>query len=61
MIEMDIILGSKYVSPWRQEMICTSGAQVLIVVKSVLTNRGIVLEGMAWSLQLQLGEGGENL
>ena len=34
MIEIDIILGSKYESPRREEMICTSGAQVLTVVKS---------------------------
>ena len=44
MIEIDIILGSKYESPWREEMICTSGAQVLIVAKSVLANRGMFSE-----------------
>jgi hypothetical protein len=36
MIEIDIILGSKDVSPWREDMICMSGALVLIVAKSVL-------------------------
>jgi hypothetical protein len=25
MIEIDIILGSKYISPWREEMTCVSG------------------------------------
>ena len=62
MIEIDIILGSKYVSPWREEMICMSGALVLIVAKSVLANRGIVHGIMAWSIdgQLQLDDGGEN-
>jgi hypothetical protein len=56
MIEIDTILGCKYESPWREEMICTSGSQVLIVAKSVLA----VLVVMAWSLQLQLDDGGEN-
>jgi hypothetical protein len=60
MIEIDIILGSKYESPWREEMICTSGAQVLIVAKSVLANRGTVPGINAWSVQLQLDDGGEN-
>jgi hypothetical protein len=59
MIEIDNKLGSKYVSPWREERICTSGAQVLIVAKSVLANCGFV--GInAWSVQLQLDDGGEN-
>ena len=60
MIEIDIILGSKYESPWREEMICTSGAQVLIVAKSVLANHGNINWTMAWSVQLQLDDGGEN-
>jgi hypothetical protein len=48
--------------PWRKEMISMSGALVLIVAKSVLANRGIVLGIMAWSIdvQLQLDDGGEN-
>jgi hypothetical protein len=33
--------------PCRQEMICMSGTLVLIVAKSVLTNRGIVNGNMA--------------
>jgi hypothetical protein len=41
-------------------MICMSGALVLFVAKSVLANRGIVLGIKAWSLQLQLDDGGEN-
>jgi hypothetical protein len=49
MIEIDIILGSKYVPPWRQEMICTSGAIVLIIAKTVLANYGIN-GAMAWSI-----------
>jgi hypothetical protein len=61
MIKIDIILGSKDVSPWRKEMIWTSGALVLIVVKSVLVNLEIVLGIMAWSVQLQLHDGGENM
>jgi len=62
MIKIDIILGSKYASPWREEMICMSGALVLIVAKSVLTNRGIVNGTMAWGIDvhLQLDDGGEN-
>jgi hypothetical protein len=36
--------------PCRQEMICMSGTLVLIVAKSVLTNRGIVNGNMAWNL-----------
>jgi hypothetical protein len=48
--------------PWREEMICMSGTLVLIVAKSVLANRGIVLGIMAWSIdgKLQLDDGGEN-
>jgi len=59
MIKMDIILGSKYESPWRDGMICMSGALVLTVAKSVLANRGIVLGIMAWNIdgQLQLDDG----
>ena len=62
MIEIEIILGSKYGSPWRKDMICLSSAPVLIVAKSVLANRGIVLGIMAWSIdgKLQLDDGGEN-
>lgn len=62
MIEIDIKLGSKYVSSWRKQMICMSGTLVLKVVKSVLANRGIVLGIMAWSVdgQLLLDDGGEN-
>jgi hypothetical protein len=41
-------------------MICTSGAQVLIVAKSVLANRGIVFVNMAWSVQLLVDDGGDN-
>ena len=61
MIEIDIILGSKYKSPWRDGMICTSGAQVLIIGKSVLATCGIV-HGSWWSIdvQLQLDDGREN-
>jgi hypothetical protein len=61
MVEIDIILGSKYESPWREEMICTSGSQVLIVAKSVLANCGTILGIMAWSVRAQLDDGGENL
>jgi hypothetical protein len=61
MIEIYTIVGSKYVSPWMEEMICISGALVIIVAKSVLANRGIVHGIMAWSIQLQLDDGGENL
>ena len=60
MIKIDIILGSKDISPWREEMICMSGALVLIVAKSVLANRGIVNGIMSWKGQLQLDDGGEN-
>jgi hypothetical protein len=43
-------------------MICMSDDLVLIVVKTVLANRGIVLWIMAWSIdgKLQLDDGGEN-
>jgi hypothetical protein len=34
MIEIDIILGNRFVPPWREGMICTTGVQVLIVAKS---------------------------
>ena len=54
MIEIDIILGSKCVSPWREEMICMTGALVLMVAKSVFANCGIVLGIMAWSIEVQL-------
>ena|GEM_PF-3213326 len=59
MSEIDIKLGSKYVSPWSEERICISGALELIVAKSVLANRGIVLGIMAWNIdgQLQLDDG----
>ncbi|MDP9289266.1 MAG: hypothetical protein M3P08_13870 [Thermoproteota archaeon] len=40
---------------------CTSGAQVFIVAKSVLANRGFVHGINAWSVQLQLDDGGENM
>jgi hypothetical protein len=60
MVEIDIILGCKYEPPWREEMICTSGAQVLIVAKSVLANRGTVPGIMTRSVQLQQDDGGEN-
>ena len=46
--------------PWREEMICMSDTLVLIVDKSVPANYGIVYWTMAWSVQLQLDEGGEN-
>jgi hypothetical protein len=57
-----IAVYKPYNSLWREEMICTSGAQVLIVAKSVLTNRGIVNGNVAWSTdgQLQLDDGSEN-
>jgi hypothetical protein len=44
--------------PCKEEMICMSGASMLIVAKSILANHGI----MAWSIdgQLQLDDGGEN-
>jgi hypothetical protein len=61
MIEIDIILGSKYESPWREEMICTSCAQVLILAKNVLANHGIVHGINAWSVHLELDEDGENI
>jgi hypothetical protein len=62
MNKIDFMLGSKYASPWMKEMICMSGALVLIVAESVLANRGIVNGTMAWSIdaQLQLDDGGEN-
>ncbi len=62
MIQIDIILGSKYESPWREEMICMSGTLVLIVAKSVLANRGTVLGITAWCNdgQVKLDDGGEN-
>jgi hypothetical protein len=60
MIEIDIKFGSKYVSPWTKEMICMSGALVLIVAKSVLANRGFGHGINAWSVQLQLDEGGDD-
>jgi hypothetical protein len=60
MIEIDIKLGSKYVSPRREQMICVSGALELIVAKSVVVNRGIVIAIMEWIVQLQLDDGGEN-
>jgi hypothetical protein len=53
MLEIDMKLGSKHVSPWMEERICISG-------ESVLANRGIVLGIMVWSVQLQLDDGGEN-
>jgi hypothetical protein len=57
MIEFDIIIESKYGG----EMICIFGTLALIVSKSGLTHRGIVLWIMAWSIDylLQLDEGGE--
>jgi hypothetical protein len=55
MAKNDIILGSKYESPWREEMICTCGAQVLIVAKSVLANRGTVP-----GINARSDDGGEN-
>jgi hypothetical protein len=61
MNKIDFILGIKYVPPVREEMICMSGALVLIAVKSVLANLGIVLGIMAWSIQMKLDDGGENL
>jgi hypothetical protein len=60
MIEIDIILGSKYESPWMEDMICLSVAPVLILAKSVLANCGIGLVNTAWSVQLQSDDGGEN-
>jgi hypothetical protein len=46
--------------PWREEMICMLGILVLIVAKSVLADRGIVLGIMTWSIQMKLDDGGEN-
>jgi len=37
-----------------------SGALVLVVAKSILATRGIVLGIIAWSVQLQLDDGGAN-
>ena len=47
---------------WREEMICKSGALVVIVAKSVLANRGTVPGIMARSNdgQLQVDDGGGN-
>ena len=42
MNKIDFILESRYVPPGREEMICMSGASVLIIAKSVLANLGIV-------------------
>ena len=44
---IDIIIESKYVYPWKKEMICISGALVLIVAKSDLANCGLVHGTMA--------------
>jgi hypothetical protein len=57
-----IAVYKPYNSLWMEETICISGALVLIIATSVLTNRGIVLWIRAWSTdsQLQLDEGGEN-
>jgi hypothetical protein len=60
MIEIDIILGNRCVPPWREGIICMSGGLVLIVAKSVLANCGTILGIMAWSVQAQLDDGGEN-
>jgi hypothetical protein len=60
MIEIDIILGSKYESPWVEDMICLSVAPVLILAKSVLANHGNINWTKTWSVQLQLDDGGEN-
>jgi hypothetical protein len=48
--------------PCREEMICMSGILVLIVAKSVLAIRGIVLGIMTWIIdgKPQLDDGGEN-
>ena len=45
-----------------EKMFCVSDALVLIVAKSVLANRGIVLWIMTWSIdvKVQLDDGGEN-
>ncbi|MDP9288313.1 MAG: hypothetical protein M3P08_08960 [Thermoproteota archaeon] len=58
---IDIIIESKYVSPWREEMICMSEALVLIVAKSDFASCELVHGIMAWSIddQLQLDDGGE--
>ena len=46
-----------------EKMFCVSGVLVLLVAKSVLTNRRLVLGIMAGSIdcQLQLDDGGENM
>ena len=59
MIEIDFILGSKYVSPGGRDDLYVRGL-VLLVAKSVLANRGIVLGIMAWNVLVQLDDGGEN-
>jgi hypothetical protein len=48
MVEIDIILVSKFVSPWREDIICMSGALLLIVAIFVLATRGIVLGTIAF-------------
>jgi hypothetical protein len=62
MNKIDFILGSKYIPPRREEMICMSGALGLIVAKSILATRRIVHGIMAWGIdgQLQLDDGGDN-
>ena len=45
--------------PCIEEMICMSGASVLIVAKSILANHGNINWTKTWSVQLQLDDGGE--
>jgi predicted Co/Zn/Cd cation transporter (cation efflux family) len=57
MNKIDLIVESKYEPLGSEERICML---VSIAVQSVLANLGIVLGIMAWSVQLQLDDGGEN-
>jgi hypothetical protein len=59
MIDIDIILGNR--CTWREGIICMPTALVLVAPKSVLANRGFVHGINAWSVQLQLDDGGENM
>ena len=46
--------------PCTEEMICMSGALVLIVAKSILANHGNINWTKAWRVQLKSDGGGEN-
>jgi hypothetical protein len=62
MIEIDIILGNRWVPPCMEGIICMSAALVFTAHKFVLANCGIVHGIMAWSIdgKLQLDDVGEN-